>query len=99
MRWPLGAWERIMGIALINRWSSRNVINALVSFTILAFIIALARIVQDWVFIQTDRLILTIAAFLVMGLSFVTGIGLATIPGDSLNLGIVRDSSESSQQA
>ena len=89
MRWPIGAWERIMGIALINRWIGRNVISALVSFTILAFIIAIALIVRDWGFMQTDRLILTIAAFLVMGLSFAAGIGLAIMPGDPLNLGQV----------
>ena len=89
MSWPIWLWERIAGITLVNRWVGRNVISALVSFTVLVFILALALILRDWGLGQHHRFILAIVAFVLMGLSAVAGIGLSIVPGDPLNLGRV----------
>ena len=85
MNWPLWAWDRIMGIALVNRWIGKNVISALGSFTVLIFLLVLALIFREWGFIQTQRFILIIAACILMGLSTIAGIGLSIAPGDSLS--------------
>ena len=89
MNWPLWAWDRIMGIALVNRWIGKNVISALALFTVAAFILALSLILHDWSFTQPHRFILTITAFILMGLPLAAGIGLSIVPGDPLNLGRV----------
>ena len=78
-----------MGIALVNRWAGRNVISALASFTVLAFILMVALIIRDWGFSQPHRFILIISSFILVGLSLVTGVGLSIMPGDPLNLGRV----------
>ena len=89
MSWPIWVWERIAAIVLVNRWFGRNVISALGSFTALASILALALILMDWGFSQPQRFVLTIAAFILMGLSAAAGIGLSIMPGDPLVLGRV----------
>ena len=89
MSWPIWVWERIAAIVLVNRWFGRNVISALGSFTALASILALALIFRDWGFSQLQRFVLTIAAFILMGLSAAAAIGLSIMPGDPLNLGRV----------
>jgi hypothetical protein len=89
MSWPLWAWERIMHLALVNRWIGRNVTTAMGAFTAVVFFLALALMFRDWGFSQTQRFILTLTAFILMGLSVVAGIGLALLPGDPLNLGRV----------
>lgn len=87
MSWPLTAWKRIMVIVLANRWLGSNVITALASFTVATFILALALILRDWGFSQPQRLVLTLAAFILMALSVAAGIGLSIMPGDPLSYG------------
>ena len=87
MSWPLWVWERITRIAPVDRWIGRNIISALGSFTVLVFILALVLILRDWGFSQTQRFILTVAAFILMGLSVAAGIGLALLPGEPLSFG------------
>ena len=89
MRWPLRVWERITGISGMKHWIGKNVITALGAFTVMIFFLALALILRDWGFSQAQRLILTVSAFILMGLSVVAGIGLSIMPGDPLNLGRV----------
>lgn len=86
MRWSLWVWERMTSIPGVKPWVGRNVIGALGSFTVLIFFLALALIIRDWGFSQTQRLILIIAAFILMGLSMLAGIGLSMAPGDALNI-------------
>jgi len=89
MSWSLWIWGLIMRVALVNRWIGRNVITALGAFTVVIFFVALALMFRDWGFSQNQRFILTLAAFILMGLSVAAGIGLALLPGDPLNLGRV----------
>ena len=95
MSWPILVWERIAGTVLVNRWIGRNVISALGSLTVLASILALALILRDWGFSQPQRFVLTIASFILLGLSGVVGIGLSIMPGDPLNLGRVFGTNQS----
>ena len=87
MSWPLTAWKRIMLIVLVNRRLGSNVITALASFTVATFILALALILRDWGFSQPQRLVLTLAAFILMALSVAAGIGLSIMLGDPLSYG------------
>ena len=76
MSWPILVWERIAGTVLVNRWIGRNVKSALGTFTVLASILALALILRDWGFSQPQRFVLTIASFILLGLSGIAGIAI-----------------------
>ena len=84
MPWPLWVWERITDIPGVKHLVGRNVISALGSFTVLIFLLALALLFRDWGFSQTQRFILMITAFILMGLSMLAGIGLSIAPGGKL---------------
>ena len=84
MSWLLWIITRMPAV---DRWVGRNVISALVSFTVLIMLLAIALILRDWGFSQAQRFILTVAAFILMGLSVAAGIGLALLPGDPLSFG------------
>ena len=89
MSWPLWVWVRVMRLALVNRWIGRNVITAMGAFAAVVFVLALALVFRDWGFSQSQRFILTLTSFILMGLSVVAGIVLALLPGDPLSLGRV----------
>ena len=87
LTWMLWVWQRVTGVTPVDRWVGRNVISALVSFTVLMLLLALSLILHDWGFTEPHRFILIITAFILMGLPLAAGIGLSIVPGDPLSFG------------